>query len=100
MSEASSCVRTEGMQVGYVSSCVHTGLVIWQLSYLGHVLYAPGMWPGSRLFCTVPLADSAWGLWCYLRFDGLMCFSPCGLMDFYYWTIAVVFHSTAELKPC
>ena len=26
--------------------------------------------------------------------------APCGLMDFYYWTIAVVFHSTAELKPC
>ena len=45
----------------YVSSFVHTELVIWLISYLGHVLYAPGMWPGDGLFGTVPLADSAWG---------------------------------------
>ena len=51
-------------------------------------------------FSTVPLADSAWGLWSYCCGSLRVCFSLCGLMDSYYWTIAVVFHGIAELEPC
>ena len=54
----------------------------------------------------MPLADSALQL-CYSMMIGLIalvaaylivCFSLCGLMNSYYWMIAVVFHSTAEFK--
>ena len=86
--------------VEYVSSCFALDLLSGCYLILS-MCCMPLTWgPEADCFCTVPLADSAWGLWFYIRFDGLMCFSPCGLMDSYYWMIAVASQSTAELEPC